>query len=128
MIKRQLTWVLETPKETEDIVEERDKQPRDEHANVIEPPKEKGRKTLLNPADETQVRKICGHDIKFTNLSKVYWPEDNVTKRDMFNYYYQIAEYILPYLKDRPLSLNRFPGGIHGPSFLYQKDIKAQSA
>jgi len=53
----------------------------------------------------------------------VYWPEDKVTKRDMFNFYYQVADFILPYLKDRPMSLNRFPGGIHGSSF-YQKDVK----
>jgi bifunctional non-homologous end joining protein LigD len=69
------------------------------------------------------VRKVCGHELKFTNLDKIYWPEDKVTKRDLFNYYYQVAEYMLPYLKDRPMSLNRFPGGIHGPSF-YQKDVK----
>jgi len=95
----------------------------DKHAELIKPAKSKERKTLLNPKDETQVRKVCGHDLKFSNLSKLYWPEDQVSKRDMFNFYYQIAEYILPYLKDRPLSLNRFPGGIHGPSF-YQKDVK----
>ncbi|WP_316848750.1 DNA ligase D [Pedobacter agri] len=98
----------------------------DQHKTAIKPPSEKGKKTLLNPKDETQVRKIKGHELKFTNLSKVYWPEDKVTKRDMFNYYYQVAEYILPYLKDRPQSLNRFPGGIHGPSF-YQKDVKGKA-
>jgi bifunctional non-homologous end joining protein LigD len=52
----------------------------------------KERRTLLNPNDETQLKKICGHDPKFTNLSKLYWPEDGVTKRNMFNYYYQVAE------------------------------------
>ena len=118
--------ILEIPKDTTETVEEVDKQDTGAHSDAIEPPKEKGRKTLLNPADETQVRKICGHDIKFTHLSKVYWPEDKVTKRDMFNYYYQVAEYILPYLKDRPMSLNRFPNGIHGPSF-YQKDVKGKA-
>jgi len=40
----------------------------------------------------------------------------------MLNYYYQVAPYILPYLKDRPQSLNRFPNGINGESF-YQKDV-----
>jgi bifunctional non-homologous end joining protein LigD len=84
------------------------------------------RKTLLNPTEETQVKKINGHDLKFTNLSKVYWPEDNITKRDMLNYYYQVAEFIVPYLKDRPQSLNRFPNGIHGKSF-YQKNVKGKS-
>lgn len=115
----------ETAVSTEEVVEEESKTTvkNDKHVDAIKPPAAKDRKTLLNPKDETQVRKVCGHDLKFTNLSKVYWPEDKVTKRDMFNFYYQIAEYILPYLKDRPLSLNRFPGGIHGPSF-YQKDVK----
>jgi len=119
--------VLEMPKNTNQTVEEVDNKPaKDTHKDVVMPPKDKDRKTLLNPTDETQVRKICGHDLKFTHLSKVYWPEDNVTKRDMFNYYYQVAEYILPYLKDRPMSLNRFPNGIHGSSF-YQKDVTGKA-
>ncbi len=80
------------------------------------------RKTFLNPADETQSRKINGHELSFTNLSKLYWPKDKITKRDMLNYYYQAAPYILPYVKDRPMSLNRHPNGIAGESF-YQKDV-----
>ncbi len=116
--------VREEEKPTQKIVDE--VKENEEHAHAIKPPKGKEPKTLLNPKDETQVRKIKGHELKFTNLSKVYWPEDKVTKRDMFNYYYQVAEYILPYLKDRPQSLNRFPGGIHGPSF-YQKDVKGKA-
>jgi len=118
--------VLETEKDTETIVAEADNKKPSKKAQVVKPPKDTGRKTLLNPNDETQVRKICGHDLTFTHLSKVYWPEDGVTKRDMFNYYYQVADYILPYLKDRPMSLNRFPNGIHGPSF-YQKDVKGKA-
>lgn len=86
----------------------------------------KGRKTLLNPLDETQVRSINGHEIKFTNLSKVFWPEEGYTKKDMLNYYYQVAPYILPYLKDRPQSMNRYPNGIHGKSF-YQKDVTGKA-
>jgi bifunctional non-homologous end joining protein LigD len=85
----------------------------------------KERKTLLNPTDETQVRSIGGHDLKFTNLSKIYWPKEKVTKRDMLNYYYQVAPFMLPYLKDRPQTLNRFPHGIEGESF-YQKDVKGK--
>ncbi|MET4138183.1 DNA ligase D [Pedobacter sp. UYP1] len=99
---------------------------KDQHAGAIRPPKSTGRKTLLNPKDETQVRKINGHELKFTHLSKIYWPDDKVSKRDMFNYYYQVADYILPYLKDRPMSLNRFPGGIRSKGF-YQKDVKGKA-
>lgn len=94
-----------------------------EQKKIINPPSGiPERKTLLNPGDETQVRKIGGHELKFTNLSKVFWPEMNVTKRDMLNYYYQVVPYMLPYMKDRPQTLNRFPNGIHGKSF-YQKDV-----
>jgi bifunctional non-homologous end joining protein LigD len=125
--------VREAAVETKAIVEaelpdEEETKPvnKDKHAAAIRPPKSTGRKTLLNPKDETQVRKVNGHELKFTNLSKLYWPEDKVSKRDMFNYYYQVADYILPYLKDRPMSLNRFPGGIHGQSF-YQKDVKGKA-
>jgi len=95
-------------------------------AGALKAPEVRDRATLLNPTDASQVRAVCGHELKFNNLSKVYWPEDKVTKRDLLNYYYQVAEYILPYLKDRPLSLNRFPSGIHGPSF-YQKDVKGKA-
>lgn len=93
---------------------------------MVAAPKKKGRQTLLNPKEETQVKTINGHNLKFTNLSKIYWPEEGYTKRDMFNYYYQVAEYIVPYLKDRPQTLNRFPNGIYGKSF-YQKDVKGKA-
>ncbi|MFI5129821.1 MAG: DNA ligase D [Chitinophagales bacterium] len=100
---------------------------RDKKAiEYTKPVTSKHRKTLLNPTDETQVRVINGHEIKFTNLSKVFWPEEKYTKRDMLNYYYQVAPYILPYLKDRPQSMNRYPNGINGKSF-YQKDITGKA-
>ena len=122
--KKATEVVRETAIHTTEAVEATEEEQKESiHEDAIRPPEEMKRKTLLNPNDETQVRKICGKELKFTNLSKIYWPEDKVTKRDMFNYYYQVAEYILPYLKDRPMSLNRFPGGIHAPSF-YQKDVK----
>ncbi len=94
---------------------------------MIQPSKKKERKTLLNPTDETQVRTVGGHELKFGNLGKVYWPKEKVTKRDMLNYYYQVAPFILPYLKNRPQSLNRHPNGIEGESF-YQKNVKGKVA
>ncbi len=79
-------------------------------------------KTFLNPSEKTQVRKVGGHELKFTNLDKVFWPGEKYTKRDLLNYYYRISSFILPYLKNRPQSLNRFPNGIDGKSF-YQKNV-----
>ncbi len=60
-------------------------------------------------------------NVAFSNLDKVYWPEDGYRKQDLIDYYRFVADWILPYLKDRPLVLTRFPDGIHGKSF-YQKD------
>ena len=72
--------------------------------------------------EETQTPVINGREIKFTNLSKIYWPNEKITKRDMINYYYRMMPYMLPYMKDRPQSLNRHPDGITGESF-YQKNV-----
>jgi bifunctional non-homologous end joining protein LigD len=93
---------------------------------IVNPKIKSERKTLLNPSDETQVRKINGHELKFTNLSKLYWTKEKITKRDLLNYYYQVAPYILPYLKDRPQSMLRHPDGINGFSFFY-KNIKGKA-
>ncbi|HSE98770.1 MAG TPA: non-homologous end-joining DNA ligase [Blastocatellia bacterium] len=64
-----------------------------------------------------------GRDIvTVTNLDKVYWPRDSYTKGDLIRYYYQVSKYILPYLKDRPLIMKRYPNGIRGGSF-HQHDV-----
>jgi bifunctional non-homologous end joining protein LigD len=94
--------------------------------NIIKAPPKKDRKTLLNPKEETQTRVIGSHELRFTNLSKIFWPAEGYTKRDMINYYYQVAPYMLPYMKDRPQTLNRHPHGINGQSF-YQKDVKGKA-
>lgn len=60
--------------------------------------------------------------IEFTNLDKVYFPDDGYTKADIVEYYREMAPVILKYLKDRPQSLHRFPNGIDGEDF-YQKDV-----
>ncbi len=61
--------------------------------------------------------------VAFTNLDKVYWPAEGFTKGDLLAYYEQVAEVLLPYLRDRPIHLNRYPDGISGKSF-YQKEAK----
>ncbi|MCF0054860.1 DNA ligase D [Dyadobacter sp. CY356] len=115
--------VRETEAPTEEIVKNAtEKADKKETASIIKAPGKSDRKTLLNPTEKSQVRKVNGRELKFTNLDKIFWPEEKYAKRDMLNYYYQVAPYILPYLKDRPQSLNRFPNGISGPSF-YQKDV-----
>jgi bifunctional non-homologous end joining protein LigD len=89
-------------------------------------PKEVSREAAPKPGFLPVERKevtteIGGHSLKFTNLDKIYYPEDGYTKRDLLNYYDAVAELILPHLKDRPLSLKRYPNGIH-EEFFFQKN------
>ena len=60
-------------------------------------------------------------ELRVTNLDKVFWPEDGYTKADVMNYYAQVWPILAPHLRDRPLSLVRYPEGIDGQYF-YQKD------
>jgi bifunctional non-homologous end joining protein LigD len=64
-----------------------------------------------------------GKRFRLSNLNKVYFPESGYTKRDLLAYYYRIADRILPFLKDRPLVLRRYPDGIKGQAF-FQKDVR----
>ena len=77
---------------------------------------------LLNDERKEQILTIDRQELKFTNLDKLYWKKEKITKGDTLNYYHRIAPIILPYMKDRPQSLNRHPDGAGGMSF-YQKDV-----
>ncbi len=70
---------------------------------------------------ESVVLEIDGKPIRLTNLNKIYFPEPGYTKRDLLAYYYGVSEFILPFLKDRPLVLHRYPNGVAGGAF-YQKE------
>jgi bifunctional non-homologous end joining protein LigD len=69
---------------------------------------------------------VAGRRLPLTNLDKVLWPADGLTKRDMIEYYVRMADYMLPYLRDRPLSMQVFPDGIDGKSF-WRKDKPAHA-
>jgi len=58
----------------------------------------------------------------FTHLDKVYFPQAGLTKGDVVDYYGAVARWILPHLRDRPLTLRRYPEGVGGPDF-FQKDV-----
>jgi bifunctional non-homologous end joining protein LigD len=76
---------------------------------------------LFRGRAETVIIELDGQQVRLSNLNKVYFPESNYTKRDLIAYYYRIAKFILPFLKDRPLVLRRYPDGIGAKSF-FQKD------
>ncbi len=79
------------------------------------PVKAKARTVLEDVLAKAQV------PVEFTNLDKVFWPQRGYTKGDLVRYYLEVGERILPHLRDRPITLRRFPDGITGQSF-YQKD------
>jgi len=58
----------------------------------------------------------------YSNLDKIFFPELGLTKGDVIAYYHTMAPVLLPHLKDRPLTLRRWPNGIHGEDF-FHKDI-----
>jgi bifunctional non-homologous end joining protein LigD len=66
--------------------------------------------------------KVGSRVVTLTNLDKVYWPDAGFTKGDLIKYYFEVSKYILPYLKDRPLIMKRYPNGIAGGSF-HQHDV-----
>ena len=68
----------------------------------------------------TEIRK-GKRTLKFSNLDKVFWPEEGLTKGDLLAYYREIAPTILPHLRDRPFTMKRYPDGIDG-KFFFQKD------
>lgn len=85
--------------------------------------KNKGNQLDQLNAQREQVLSFGSKKLKVTNLSKIYWPDEGITKGELVSYYQRISKYILPYLKNRPQSLNRFPNGIKGSSF-YHKDME----
>jgi bifunctional non-homologous end joining protein LigD len=76
----------------------------------------------LLPDVKEATREVDGHSLKFTNLRKVFYPDEGYTKRDVINYYDAVSGLILPHLKDRPLSMKRYPNGIKD-EFFFQKHV-----
>ena len=100
-------------------------------AEVAQPAARDSQHATQNAERSTQLAKALdsrntraqapSRSIAFTNLKKVYWPADGYTKGDLIEYYRSVSPYLLPYLKNRPVVMTRFPDGINGKSF-YQKD------
>jgi bifunctional non-homologous end joining protein LigD len=86
------------------------------------------------PAAQAFARRQMGGDaalaigrdvVALTHLDRVYWPGEGYSKFDLLRYYWQIADALLPHLKDRPLILKRYPSGVDQASF-FQHDVNTQ--
>ncbi len=78
---------------------------------------------LFKGRSETVTIELDGKRLRLSNLNKIYFPESGYTKRNLLAYYYSVADFILPFLRDRPLVLRRYPDGIKGQAF-FQKDLR----
>ena len=67
-----------------------------------------------------------GRELRLSNLNKVYWPGEGITKGDLLAYYWNVADLLLPHLHDRPLTMKRMPNGLAGEPF-YEKQVPAHA-
>lgn len=82
--------------------------------------------TLKKPKGDL-ILGIAGERVSLTSLDRIYWPDEKLTKFDLFCYYLNISSYLMPFLKDRPAILQRYPRGIKAPMF-FQQDLESAPA
>ncbi len=64
---------------------------------------------------------LSGRTVKLTNLKKLFWPELKITKRDLIQYYADVAPVLLPHLQDRAMVMKRYPNGAGGDFFFMKR-------
>jgi bifunctional non-homologous end joining protein LigD len=119
---RQPVWLRMRPdKDPEECELPADARARPSDEDPDEGPADGERDDLVGPPAEVGSDTGPAPEVALTNADKVFWPAEGITKGDLFEYYRSVAPWLLPYLRDRPLVLTRYPDGIEGTSF-YQKN------
>lgn len=113
MLRAPVFVALREDKEAAEVVEERPEDPPE--------PTEAVESSKLDLSGREATVAIDGHRLKFTNLDKVLFPKDGWNKRDLLSFYDQVSRWLLPHLRDRPLSMKRYPNGI-ASQFFFQKN------
>ena len=78
---------------------------------------------LKNPKGDLGLQ-VEREQVSLTSLDRIYWPDEKLTKFDLLSYYLKVADRIMPFLKDRPAILQRWPRGIKAPMF-FQQDLES---
>jgi len=67
------------------------------------------------------ILKVQGHEVRLTNLRKLFWPERKITKGDLIQYYADVADVLLPHIRDRAMVMRRYPNGAAGGQFFMKE-------
>lgn len=95
---------------------------REQPLVTTKPTAKPAKRAAKKSTDHSLQTPIDAGRVEFTNLDKIFWPKEKITKGDVVAYYNEIADYILPYLHNRPQSLRRTPDGIKSEGF-FQKNV-----
>ncbi|MEO7457131.1 MAG: hypothetical protein ABIY52_12785, partial [Gemmatimonadaceae bacterium] len=80
------------------------------------------RKSSLRIPDDPEVTlDLGGHSVRLTNLDKLFWSDEGITKRDLLQYYADVSPYLLPHLADRAMVMKRYPNGATGKCFFMKR-------
>jgi bifunctional non-homologous end joining protein LigD len=80
-----------------------------------------GRAPLKIPSSGTVTLDVDGREVRLTNLDKVFWAEERITKGDLLQYYADVARLLLPHIRDRPMVMKRYPHGARGEFFFMKR-------
>ena len=78
-------------------------------------------RAITIPDDSETELTVAGKRVKLTNLDKLFWRESGITKRDLLQYYADVAPALLPHLRDRAMVMKRYPNGAKGKCFFMKR-------
>jgi bifunctional non-homologous end joining protein LigD len=75
----------------------------------------------VTPPKPVDVIRRGSQEVRFSNVDKLFWPDEGITKGDLLRYYEEVSSVLVPHLKDRPFTMRRYPDGAYGKAFFQKK-------
>src|SRR5689334_15416698 len=100
----------------------RDYHPAERSRGRSHPAWANGSRGVAIPEDVNDAEiEVSRRNVRLTNLQKVFWPEEGITKGDLLRYYVAVAPVLLPHLQDRAMVMKRYPNGVAGEFFFMKR-------